>query len=352
MSAVSRGVGSVAGSMAGGVLLLAAGAAWTVVAALGAGGSPVSTTALVLAAAATLAVAWLTAARRPSLVLMGVIGVAAALFVADAGATLRTSPTQGPFGYANATAAFYAQASVAAVLLVIAGRGALRAVGVVAAVGFAPLVIVSRSTTVMILLPLALVVALVVERAAGGRAAVAVCGALFVVTLVASIALGAWGGRSGPGPFDRLIAGTISQERVVLWNDALSLTARHPLLGVGPGRFADESAIAAADPDLRWAHNEFLQAGAETGLPGYVLAVGVFLWGFAALWQGSPGRSAAVAAAGLATLGIQASVDYVLHFPYVVLAGAAVLGAALGASRGHPGTAPAFVAGTPVRGPA
>jgi hypothetical protein len=139
--------------------------------------------------------------------------------------------------------------------------------------------------------------------------------------------------RTGNDSVNRFVGTTITEERVALWNEALSIAAKHPLLGVGPGGFARTSAIALADPDLRWAHNEFLQAGAETGLPGYVFAIGIFLWGFAALAQGSPGRVAALSAAGLAVLGIQASVDYVLHFPFVVLMGAAVLGIGLGAGR-------------------
>jgi len=108
------------------------------------------------------------------------------------------------------------------------------------------------------------------------------------------------------------------------------------VFGVGPGRFADASPTASRDPDLRWAHNEFLQSGAESGLPGFVLSVLLFLWGFGALWANAghaanEGFATALGAAALATLGAHASVDYVLHFPAVALAGGALVGSALGA---------------------
>jgi O-antigen ligase len=188
----------------------------------------------------------------------------------------------------------------------------------------------------------ALLVGLVVEQTRGGRAAVAACGGLFVAALVATVLLGAWGRG---GPFDEVIDETLTGTRVVLWHDALVLTSDQPVVGVGPGNFATASPIAAADPDLRWAHNEFLQSGAETGLLGYAFVVGLFLWGFVALGAGEAGRAATLSAAGLATLGIHASVDYVLHFPFVALAGAAVVGLGLGAMRaaGRPSLEPAPV---------
>ncbi len=352
MSALQRGSEWSAGSAVGGVALLGAAGAWWLVSGTSAGGSPAPAVALIGGAATTLVVAWVAAARRPTLVLLGLVGAAIAVFGSDAGATLRAGPLEGPFGYANASAAFFAQAFVAALLLTVVGRGPLRVVGAAAAIAFTPLVLVSASWTAGIGLPLLVAVALGVERLRGARAAVAACAGVFLVALVATIVLGAIGVRSGAGPLDRLVDATLSQERVALWNDALSITARRPMFGVGPGRFARTSPIALSDPDLRWAHNEFLQAGAETGLVGYALLVGVFVWGFAALAEGAPGRVAVLSAAGVSVLAVQATVDYVLHFPFVVLAGAAVLGAGLGITRGLPGRIPSFVPGEPVRGPA
>jgi O-antigen ligase len=321
------------GTTAAGVAVFAGAAAWSGISALAADPSSPNTSLLIAASGVVLAVTWAAAARRPVLAAAGVVGAAVGVLLADPAGLLRTGTREGPFGYANATAAFAAQACVAALLLAVVAHGALRSVGAVAAAGFGVAVLTTRSWAAAIALPVALLVAVGLEQTRGGRAAVAACGGLFVAALVATVVLGAWGRG---GPFDRVLEETITGTRVVLWHDALVITSEHPATGVGPGNFASASPIAAADPDLRWAHNEFLQSGAETGLLGYALVAGVFLWGFLALGAGEPGRAAALSAAGLATLGIHASVDYVLHFPPVALVGAAVVGIGLGVTRaGH-----------------
>jgi O-antigen ligase len=313
-----------------GVAVFVGAAAWSGVCALVADPSSPNTALLVAGAGVVLALCWAAAARWPVIAAAGVVGAAVGVLLADPAGLLRTGPRQGPFGYANATAAFAAQACVAALLLALVAHGALRIAGVAAAAGFGVAILTTRSWAAAIALPVTLVVAVVVGQTRGGRAAVAACGGLVVAALVATVFLGAW---ARGGPFDRVLDETIGETRVVLWHDALVLTSEHPVLGVGPGNFATASPIAASDPDLRWAHNEFLQSGAETGLLGYALVAGLFLWGFLALGAGVPGRAAVLSAAGLATLGIHASVDYVLHFPFVALVGAAVVGLGLGATR-------------------
>jgi hypothetical protein len=76
-----------------------------------------------------------------------------------------------------------------------------------------------------------------------------------------------------------------------------------------------------------------LQQGAETGLAGLLLVVGIFVWGFVSL-RTAPTIDAVtvLGAVGLAALGIHASMDYILHFPAVPLTAAALVGAA-GAAR-------------------
>jgi O-antigen ligase len=313
-----------------GAALFLGAAAWSGLGALVSDPSSPNTTLLVAGAGVVLAACWAAAARRPVLAAAGVVGAAAAVLLADPPALLRTGPLQGPFGYANATAAFAAQACVAALLLALVAHGVLRFVGAAAAAGFGITILTTRSWAAAIALPVALLVAVVVEQTRGGRAAVAACGGLFVAALVATVLLGAWGRG---GPLDRVIDETITGARVALWHDALVLSSERPVFGVGPGNFASASPVAASDRDLRWAHNEFLQSGAETGLVGYALVVGLFLWGFVALGAGELGRAAALSAAGLATLGIHACVDYVLHFPFVAFAGAAVVGLGLGITR-------------------
>jgi hypothetical protein len=59
-----------------------------------------------------------------------------------------------------------------------------------------------------------------------------------------------------------------------------------------------------------------------------LLLAGLFAWGFARLGLlGAPDAPAIVAAGALAALGIHACVDYVLHFPALPLAAAALFGA-------------------------
>jgi O-antigen ligase len=111
----------------------------------------------------------------------------------------------------------------------------------------------------------------------------------------------------------------------------------HPVLGVGPGRFAEAAGPASADPDARWAHNEFLELGAETGIVGALLLLALFAYGFLRLHVVADASPVApLAATSLAVLGIHAAYDYILHFPAVPMAAAALVGAATaGYPRGH-----------------
>lgn len=333
-----------------GAALFGGAAGWAILTASAASSSPVPTVALILASGLTLALCWLVASRRPTLIPAAVVGVAVALVVVDGESMFNASPLSGPFGYANATGAFFVQAIVAALMLVVGARAlALRFVGLTATILFASVVVASRSWAASLSLPVIVLIALAIERTRGGRAAVVVSGALFVLVLLATVALGARG--VGDGPIDRAVRATLSEERVTLWHEALAITAGEPLLGVGPGRFASTSPTASADADLRWAHNEFLQAGSESGLIGFALAVGLFLWGFAALWVGSPTPIGALAAAALTLLGIHASIDYVLHFPAVALIAAAVLGTGLGSQQAGVRLLPIEPVTVPVREP-
>jgi hypothetical protein len=72
-----------------------------------------------------------------------------------------------------------------------------------------------------------------------------------------------------------------------------------------------------------------LQQAAEQGVPGALLMAGLASWGFLALAAARrPPPVAAVGAAAFSALVVHASVDYILHFPAVPLAAAALLGAA------------------------
>jgi O-antigen ligase len=104
--------------------------------------------------------------------------------------------------------------------------------------------------------------------------------------------------------------------------------------GIGPGRFAAESEVAQRDQDARWAHNEYLQQGAEEGLLGLVVLVALVGWGFLRAWTSpSPDAVTALGVAALGIVAIHASVDYIFHFPAIPVAAAALLGATQASSR-------------------
>lgn len=255
---------------------------------------------------------------------------------------LSTAPMSGPFEYVNAGGAFYVQAAIAALMLAAtAEQWLVRVTGGVTAGVFAmlPFAIhaVAAAWLVVVLPGLALIsVAMVGTR--GARAAVLSCGLLFTTALGATIWLGA---AHSPGArldvLQRAAIKAVDEHRLVLWNDAFNIMRRHPAIGVGASRYQVVSPIARQDLDSRWAHNEFLQQGAEGGIPGLALLTLIFLWGFWRLWMvKSPSVITALAAAALAALGIHASIDYVLHFPAIPLLASALV--AIGMFEGEVGS--------------
>lgn len=95
---------------------------------------------------------------------------------------------------------------------------------------------------------------------------------------------GAWSDLQGTAP------GSVT-ERLHLWKAGLSMVTDHPVLGVGPGRYASE--LAEYLPELRGtvAHNSYMHMAAETGLPGLVLYVLLFATALVVsqrVYRGSP----------------------------------------------------------------
>lgn len=253
-----------------------------------------------------------------------------ALVVVIAGAVFAVSELDrigdtlfGPLGYSNASAALFAVCATAGLLAFVAAPGGwgwvVRVPAGLAAVGFAAVVAVSGSFTAMAVMSVVVVPALIAGRTRWARLVIACFGAAFVAVFVATVVLGLTQART---PLDRFL----SANRPLLWHEALRMTGEEPTVGVGPGRFFEESAVQ--DSDLAWAHNGFLQQGAEAGAPGLVLALAVVLWCFVRLAI-RPGtdRAAAVAGAAVCMVAVHACVDYVLHFPAIPLAVAFLVGA-------------------------
>src|SRR5206468_9895768 len=72
--------------------------------------------------------------------------------------------------------------------------------------------------------------------------------------------------------------------RIQVWRRGIGYMLQHPIFGVGPGNFgAAEGTLSPFAErqrfgiDVRWSapHNSYVQAGAELGIPGLVLFVGM-----------------------------------------------------------------------------
>ena len=85
--------------------------------------------------------------------------------------------------------------------------------------------------------------------------------------------------------------------RMQIWGRGIGYMMSNPVFGVGPGNF--QAAEGRLSPQairqqygigVRWnaAHNSFVQAGAELGLPGLILFTGVILSAFASLRRVGP----------------------------------------------------------------
>lgn len=73
--------------------------------------------------------------------------------------------------------------------------------------------------------------------------------------------------------------------RIQLWGEAVELSVRHPVTGVGVGCFAianDNARRLAGESYLRWhaVHNSYLQVAAEAGLVGFAIYLLIYLRSF------------------------------------------------------------------------
>lgn len=236
------------------------------------------------------------------------------------------APLSGPFGYANAKASFFVLATVASLMLLASDRRPLRVFGVLTAVVFAVVPFLSGSmagSILVLMLPLA---GLAVYGVRATRAVIKLSGAAFLIALLATLLLAA--GDTDKRGDQGVAAASLSERRLMLWHEAFQIMLDHPLNGIGAGRFSSFSDTAQADSDASWAHNEFLQFGAETGVFGFVFLVMLFLWGFALLHLNPQADLVtALSALALCVLGVHSSIDYVMHFPAIPVVVAALVGA-------------------------
>jgi len=286
------------------------------------GGDPKAEVALLLGAAVALVAGRLLGRVDRSIVPTSLVAVAAVTVAS--GPLIGGGPLDGPFGYRNATGAFAMLATIAA--LMVAASVSRRWIRVLAILAAVPFVIVAGADSAAAGLSLLVIVVASIGLfgSRGVRASIVVVATLFAVTLASTVVLGA-----GYRPhLDNAVVDALKGRRLVLWHESLKIIVAHPG-GVGPGRFGEVSRTAKRDPDARWAHNEFLQQGVELGIGGLAILLLIVLWGFARLWVAPhPDMVVGLAAAALAALAIHACVDYILHFPAVPLAAAALVGTA------------------------
>jgi O-antigen ligase len=280
-----------------------------------------ATAALVLLAAAGFGLgAVLNRVERPAPGLAVGIGAFGAV-VSTVPASLAGGPLAPPLHYGNANGALLL--SGVAGLLVAAVRvhfpwPAILTILAVIGVGMT-FQIGARASTAA---GLTLLVWAGVRRWVGPGVGMALGGLLVLLPSAATVLL-AEGMFSAPW-----LVHALSGNRVELWHQAIQMANAHPVAGAGAGNFSQVS--ATHDPDLGWAHSTPLQTSAELGYVGLALLALLLTWGVLVLC-----RDAVL----LGILFLPATVDYVLDFPWVVLAACVVLGGVWASSpsgRGNP----------------
>ncbi|MGH2735862.1 MAG: O-antigen ligase family protein, partial [Actinomycetota bacterium] len=304
---------------------------WVWVSAQASGGDPLPTTRLLLVLAAYYIGGRVVGSMVPAAIPLLIAGAGLVLLVADPADVLSARPLDGPFGYSNATGAFYAQAAFAAAMLAMQ-LPLLRSLGVVIAAACAAVPFIVGSSAAGFLAAGFIPIAAFARTRSATKSIVQLAAALGLAALMVTAYLGVTDSPSDRGAgLDRIVNETFGGRRTALWNDALTMIGDQPIFGVGPDRFQEVSSVARSDRDARWAHNELLQLGAETGLPGMAAWLALFGWAFIRLASRPRGYVTALGALALSALLVHSSIDYILHFLSVAAAGAALVGSATAA---------------------
>ena len=307
---------------AAGIALVAAFGAWTLVSGLVRSGNPWPQLALLAAAAAAYVVGRVQGGRRPVFVPAVVVVSVLVGTVASGPDVLSGGALAPPLGYGNANGALFTLGVAAACIVAAqANEEPVRRVAAVLAVVLLCLTVFTLSKTAVVLAVGVLVIAAVAHRL-GPR--VALVGPVVVLGAVAATVVLGLTNRTLP-----LLSDELSERRTILWREAMDIAADEPVLGVGPGMFARVSPTALADADARWAHSAYLQVGAETGVIGAVLLALVLMWIFGALYRSRQDkRLIVIGTAAVTALAVHAAIDYVAHFPALVIIAALCAGLA------------------------
>ena len=157
------------------------------------------------------------------------------------------------------------------------GEGARLSVGMVGAAAASVIVALSASRAALVGL---VVVALVLAAASPSRGRLVLVGAVVAVAVMTLVAPGSRQRVTGSSP----LATETVHGRLLLWDETLGLVGRHPVIGVGPGAYADR---ITSEHDLQWqkrvgpenppdsAHDWVLQVASVGGISLLVLVLGV-----------------------------------------------------------------------------
>jgi O-antigen ligase len=170
--------------------------------------------------------------------------------------------------------------------------------------------------------------------------------ALLVVSLTVAIYAG-WSGieQLFPAALQPRIASLLTDSRAMAARAALRMFAAAPLLGSGLGTFGELfTKFLRSDFLLNYAHNDYAQWLAETGLLGGGVAAGfvaALVSRFRGWWQGVIERRQGVPVtaglwAAIAGIGIHTAYDWNLHIPANALLACVVAGLALAAGNRAP----------------
>jgi O-antigen ligase len=285
-----------------GMVLLGAGAVWSLVTAAAHDGRPEGVLLALLAAGAGYASGRITGALSP--VAAPGVAAAAGLGLAVGMPHLAPGPQFAtPLGHAGATAALFTLAAGAACCAAWAApspalRRGLRLLAAGTVLTAAALGSVAGAA-------LGCGVLLCSLAAGRMRRGPGVAGLLLTAGAVTAAAW-AVAGNALPAGLTATVEGRLSERRIRLWQDALHLAARDPVLGVGPGRFGELSPAAAQSllPDGK-PHSAPLQLAAEQGIIGVALLVAAFCWLLHVLWR-SPRPTPVVLTAGAALTAVAA----------------------------------------------
>jgi O-antigen ligase len=312
---------------AAGVALAAAFAAWTVTCAVVRAGNPWPQVALLAAAVAAYVIGRTQGGRRPVFVPAAVVVSILVGTVASGPAALSGGPLAPPVGYGNANGALFTLGVAAAcAMAILANKEPVRLGAGVLAIVLLGLAVFTLSKTAAVLAAGILLIAVVAHRL--GRWVVFIAPLAVLGMVGVTVILGLTHG-SLPALLEEL-----SERRTLLWREAMEIVADEPAFGVGPGMFAQTSPTALANDEARWAHSVYLQVAAETGVVGAALLGLLLLWLFAALYRSRQDiRLVVVGTAAVTAFAVHAAIDYIAHFPAVVLIAALLAG--LASSRSH-----------------